>query len=420
MPITDLTGTKWVLTGFSYDAYNSDSWGFGVDFVSNNINFSSIGFDYSYMPPDPPYFDGDASGSLTYYGNNNSVTVSTIDLSSDGYAYVDSDYQTIEITGGTDATNQDLIDWLQANATQVIEPSASISIGNLSLAKSFIGNTEVSKIFLGDIKLYEKQTSATIQPPVISLYGIKENRALKIESQNDYEDEYEIYIDDILVGTYNKFYSFIVNNSGVITKCVGRQYYAGEIIVPQEIDGITITELGGELFADCVASKIVISEGVTTDSLNLFNENTETVNVVYPSTMTTIKSLFKYPFPIKIGYIGYIEYGYTDSIPASAFAFNKVITTATTFYLDIKSTITNIGNNAFNISTNYVSTYNMYFRQSANEMVTFGTTIIDTGTKKATKTYNIYTDNEGIKTTFESYAAQYTTINVYRLDGGAW
>lgn len=115
---TDLTGTSWELTGFEYDVYNTDSWYYSINFNSNKILFEGIGFDYSYMPPDPPHFPGDAVGSLEYYGSNN-VVVSNIDLSSDGYASVDSDYQIIEITGGTDATNQDLIDWLQANATLI-------------------------------------------------------------------------------------------------------------------------------------------------------------------------------------------------------------------------------------------------------------------------------------------------------------
>lgn len=119
MAITDLTGTSWELFGFGYDAYQSDGWDYDINFVSNNKNFHHIAFQYMYMPPAPPHFPGDGSGSLEYSGTTEGVTVSTFDLSSGGYAEVSSDYQIISITGGTDATDTDLINWLEANATQI-------------------------------------------------------------------------------------------------------------------------------------------------------------------------------------------------------------------------------------------------------------------------------------------------------------
>lgn len=66
-------------------------------------------------------------------------------------------YRTIEITGGTDATNANLISWLQANATQITEPSNTFSIGNLPIANMYFGTQQVKKVYLGNALVWEKE-----------------------------------------------------------------------------------------------------------------------------------------------------------------------------------------------------------------------------------------------------------------------
>lgn len=64
---------------------------------------------------------------------------------------------------------------------------------------------------------------------------------------------------------------------------------------------------------------------------------------------------------------------------------------------------------------------NLYFHHSESDPVKFDASIfIMTGTSKATQVYNIYTDNSTIRSQVSSKADSYTTVNVYKLDGGAW
>lgn len=110
MPISDLTGTKWLLNS-SLDL--SIKTAYELNFVSNDTNYIYFAISKSPNPKEPIAY------SLTYYTTYyNSRTV----YSAYGGDWVDEVYRTIEITGGTDATNADLIAWLQVNATQIAEP----------------------------------------------------------------------------------------------------------------------------------------------------------------------------------------------------------------------------------------------------------------------------------------------------------
>jgi len=62
------------------------------------------------------------------------------------------------ITGGIDATNSDLISWLQSNATQIQdEPTNTFSIGNLPVANMYVGTRQVRKIYIGNVLVWEKE-----------------------------------------------------------------------------------------------------------------------------------------------------------------------------------------------------------------------------------------------------------------------
>jgi len=142
---SDLTGYTW--TGNSTLTMSLTDDIFNINFTNNDVNYSSFRFVTSPVP----------DGSLIFL--NYDFTTVYQDYGVGGF-WFDDFYKTINITGGSDVTNSTLIAWLEENGTLTApqpQPSASISIGNLSLAKSFIGDIEVSKIFLGNVKLYEKQ-----------------------------------------------------------------------------------------------------------------------------------------------------------------------------------------------------------------------------------------------------------------------
>lgn len=303
-----------------------------------------------------------------------------------------------------------------------------IEIGNLPIDKIYFGNLPIDKIFYGNVEVYSALQQ--LVTPTISL--ISNNADLQITSTNEGEEKYEIYVNGVSIGTFNQGYTFLHRNQ-YITKCLGDENYTGVITTPTELDGVTITNLGDistiatPLFGGCKASKLVISDGVTGVITNVFDSTTETVNIVLPSTYPASTSsnylISTYPHNIIIGQEGYIEYIWDTSLPNSAFSCSKTLNSATTFVFDIKSTITTIGDSALSISTaatTYSRTFNIYFRQPNGVTVTFGTNVISKGSNKSAATYNIYTDNEGIKTTMESYADNYTTINVYKLDGSNW
>ena len=110
MPLSDLTGTKWVLNSSIQPFHEADFRYYAINYISNGNNYSSIYYDD----------DGNILYGLQYIGN----TVDTVYSYSWDSRWQDGTwsspaYRIIEITGGTDATNATLIAWLQANATQV-------------------------------------------------------------------------------------------------------------------------------------------------------------------------------------------------------------------------------------------------------------------------------------------------------------
>ena len=137
MPISDLTGYTWVGNndgGITVDLPETEN-GYQINFTSNNTTFSSIN---SWL----------ARGRILYGA----------DIVYSGGSWANQAYRTIEITGGTDATNSTLISWLEANGT-LTSPSPTpssnkISIGNLNIENITLGNANV-KVYLGNIELYD-------------------------------------------------------------------------------------------------------------------------------------------------------------------------------------------------------------------------------------------------------------------------
>lgn len=149
MAVTDLTGYTWVGNPSVNTSNFSDNTIFNIDFYTPS---DVISYYYGFRFFDSNN-DGDPANALQYIISSNNY----FGVLYNG-VWTNNAYKTIEITGGTDATNATLIAWLEANGTLTApapQPSASISIGNLSLAKAFIGNSEVSKIYYGDTLVYE-------------------------------------------------------------------------------------------------------------------------------------------------------------------------------------------------------------------------------------------------------------------------
>ena len=195
MAITNLTGTTWVFDGFSVE-YLTDSY---------NISFQSNGNSYIKYE-----WEADTVGEdeydiywVKYYSSESSFI----------YAYQNGDwtneaYATITITGGTDATSSspyfaDLLDFLEANATQVVE-GGSISVGNSSISKSFAGSSEVSKMILNGSTIYEKQAPTGFSGTVTNTGYIP--AAICVDKSYDSEADYEISSDETATFSCNYFY----------------------------------------------------------------------------------------------------------------------------------------------------------------------------------------------------------------------
>ena len=130
---SDLTDTTWLLNNDLSGAATIGSQGIiYLNFVSNNTTFNRI--DTSEMESD---------GLLGYWATNSYIEV----FNSIGGGWINQAYRTITITGGTDVSNTELINWLIANATQLV-------VSDLTNTTWFINSTP------------------TINPPNIALTNI--------------------------------------------------------------------------------------------------------------------------------------------------------------------------------------------------------------------------------------------------------
>lgn len=133
MPISDLTNTTWVLNSSVswWSSIDFSSKWFYIDFTSNNNNYNELDFD-SFNGEDE---NGEFFQQYLVYRNNIThndayvfyeISPYTDEiLHFNPYNYYNDAYRTITITGGTDATNTDLINWLSANAVQQITPTVN-------------------------------------------------------------------------------------------------------------------------------------------------------------------------------------------------------------------------------------------------------------------------------------------------------
>lgn len=125
MAVTDLTGTKWLLNSKLADP----------SFVPCYINFVYNGISCRYLNKSSYY-----GGFDLIYGHNDGQAYYVYKGDSGGW--LDESYRTIEINGGQDVANAQLISWLTANATQIIEATpTTITYNGTELASLEEGQT---------------------------------------------------------------------------------------------------------------------------------------------------------------------------------------------------------------------------------------------------------------------------------------
>ena len=118
MAVSDLTNTKWLLNNRIFLAGYTE---YNILFTSNNYDFYQLILD-----------DDDEGENNLYYRSHTLIGPTYMVRASSSDGTMNENYKTIEITGGTDATNATLITWLSNNATQVIT-NVDIVLGSNTL-----------------------------------------------------------------------------------------------------------------------------------------------------------------------------------------------------------------------------------------------------------------------------------------------
>lgn len=104
-----------------------------------------------------------------------------------------------------------------------------------------------------------------------------------------------------------------------------------------------------------------------------------------------------------------------------AYSLSSITTNYAPIHLG--TSLTSLSANAFAVTSNISSnsTLNVYYHFTDADAPQFDTAnMVVQGTSKKKVTYNIYTDNTIIKDAALAKAAQYTTVNVYHLNGEVW
>lgn len=102
MAITNLTGSKWVFKEILN--LSTDGFYYNINFISNSLEYDQLINEH----PDFGYRSVADGNTFYVYSTENNMWVTG------------STYRTIEITGGGDVENADLIAFLQANATLIL------------------------------------------------------------------------------------------------------------------------------------------------------------------------------------------------------------------------------------------------------------------------------------------------------------
>ena len=171
MSVSNLTGCTWV--GNSTIQYDSNFPAYYINYkayYNSGANYdtgTSLYMDiftrfttYGLLGNGLSSFSGVIFPSCIYEGSE-TTTMTPTSTTGNTLEY-------IEFTGGTDATNANLIAWLEANGTLTApepEPvsSQNIKLGSNDIDKVYFGSSEVSKIYLGINVIYEAGTPVPVE-----------------------------------------------------------------------------------------------------------------------------------------------------------------------------------------------------------------------------------------------------------------
>lgn len=153
--IGDLTGYTWVGNSSLSNIAPSGTDITSKDGMAENyaINFTCNNVSYTYFN----VLDRDYSPYGYFYSNEalNSDDGTTVVYTE---SWISDNFKTIQIIGGTDATNSNLIAWLENNGTltaPVVQSTGKIVVGTKQVKKVYIGTKKVKKVYIGTKLSYE-------------------------------------------------------------------------------------------------------------------------------------------------------------------------------------------------------------------------------------------------------------------------
>ena len=161
MAISDLTGTTWVFNdSISAGVAGSDYWYINIEIDAHSSSpFDCMRWHFG------EYLELGSLQQTVYYNG-----------------WINTNYKTWTITGGTDATNSTLIAWFEANATQIEpEPPTPTTVQNLyfgsaKMVDSYWGASKIAQIYYGNTLVWENT------PPTPASYTVTVTNMLSIDN----------------------------------------------------------------------------------------------------------------------------------------------------------------------------------------------------------------------------------------------
>ena len=167
MAVTDLTNTKWKWKDSGISITN-DMVGVSTNRITGNVTCNKGSFTCNMIDINPTYVSYTNRVFIHTYDTSTSSTIypALRYTSQNGWEYKATSegvYESasdvvIEVTGGAQATNAQVIYCFETNATQITS-GGSMYLGTSTISKMYLGNAEVSKVYLGQDLVYEKQAS---------------------------------------------------------------------------------------------------------------------------------------------------------------------------------------------------------------------------------------------------------------------
>ena len=204
MAVSDLTNTTWVFDVGGVSYLNSTT--YNITFTSNNAQYTSI------------KTQGNGEEFTLIY-NNNAVYYYEEPVIGE---WTNEAYRTIEITGGTDATNATLITWLEANATQQVVSTGKTQLGTRAITKKMFGTREITKEVVNGVVVYEKDTPSGYTINIIAGHEVTDatwgcNTYFKFNSNSVSTSDYDGYVSEYGVLTGPSTYTNVTSMAFVST-----------------------------------------------------------------------------------------------------------------------------------------------------------------------------------------------------------